>query len=116
MLKGRLLLLLRFSSASFFPAVPPSSLWTFAPVLHPLGTSAWKNLCRADCVFWAEAVQDSEDGPGRTGWTGASGGASRTEDGRRAGSDPLVPPPPRVEGPEQPLWLQTKVPGRLPGR
>ena len=111
MLKGRLLLLLRFSSATFFPAVALSSLWTFVTVLSPSvtsATSAWKNLWRADCVLWAEAVQDSEGRLGLTGSTGAVTGASSTEDGplRRPGSE---------EKPLQLFWLQIKVPGCFPG-
>lgn len=126
MVNGRLLLLLllRFSSAGFFLAVALSSLWTFAGVLSPTATSAWKNLCRADCVFWAEAVQDSEGGLGLTGSTGASRGASSTEDGRRVGSDLLVllrrpgetwVAPCSDEEPLQPFWLQINVPGCFPG-
>lgn len=87
MVKGRLLLLLRFSSASFFPAVALSSFWTFARALTS-ASSAWKNLCRADCVFWAEAVQDLEGGLGLTGSTGAFRGSSSTGDGRPLGSAP----------------------------
>lgn len=127
MVKGRLLLLLRFSSASFFSAVALSSLWTFAGVLSPAVTSAssaWKNLCRADCVFWAEAVQDSEGGLGLTGSMGAFRGASSTEDGRCVGSNPpalLRHPgetwvaPCSEEKPLQLFWLQVNVPGCFPG-
>lgn len=118
MVKGRLLLLLRFSSASFFPAVALSSLWIFAGVLSPAvtsATSAWKNLCRADCVCWAEAVQDWEGGLGLTGSTRAFRGASSTEDGppRRPAETWVAPP--SEEEPLQLVWLQMNVPGCFPG-
>lgn len=117
-MKGRLLLLLRFSSASVFPAVVPPSLLSFVGVVPPVVTSAWKNLCRADCVFWAEAVQDLEGGLGPRGSTGALIGASSTEEGRRAGSVPpllLRRPGETEEEPLQLLWVQTNVPGWFPG-
>lgn len=118
MVKGRLLLLLRFSSASVFPAVVPPSLLSFVGVVSPVVTSAWKNLCRADCVFWAEAVQDLEGGLGPTRSAGALKGASSTEEGRRAGSVsplPLRRPGETEEEPLQLFWLQTNVPGWFPG-
>lgn len=106
MVNGRLLLLLQFSSANFFPTVVLALLfsssglsWTFGlpktlessvDFLLPVGASvtgcaAWKNLCRADCVFWAEAVQDLADGVGPTGFTIIFSGANSTEEGRGAG-------------------------------
>lgn len=117
-MKGRLLLLLRFSSASVISAGVPPSLLSFVGVVSPVVASARKNLCRADCVFWAEAVQDLEGGLGPTGSTGALKGASSTEEGRRAG--PVSPlllrcPGETEEEPLQLFWLQTNVPGWFPG-
>lgn len=97
------------------------------------GGAAWKNLCRADCVFWAEAVQDLEGpdwtGVGLTGFTTTFSGADSTEGGRGAGwvwlalfNRPtemacLFLIPGSEEDGLQPLWwaLQMKVSGFLPG-
>lgn len=105
MVKGRLLLLLQFSSASFFPIAVlalvfsssglPETPATFAGFLSPVLTSAtgvaWKKLCRADCVFWAEAVQDVDGGVALAGFTAMSSGVNSTEEGRGAGAPWLAP-------------------------
>lgn len=105
MVNGRLLLLLQFSSASFFPIVVlalvfsssglPETPETFAGFLSPVLTSvtgaARKKLCRANCVFLAEAVQDSDGGVALTGFTAIFSGANSTEEGRGAGSTRLAP-------------------------
>lgn len=146
---GRLLLLLRFSSASFFPVgVPallfsssgltgifglPKTLETSAGLLSAgatsrTGAAAWKNFCRADCVFWAAVVHDSEGGAGLTGFATTFTGASSTEDGRGAGFFGLARAPvggrAGAAGPfllaasrlQSSWWaLQMKVSGFLPG-
>lgn len=93
-----LLLLLQFSSASFFPTVvldlllsssglsgtfglpntPEGSVGFLLLIEAPVtGGADWKNLCRAAWVFWAEAVQDWEGGVGLSGiWTTFSGADS----------------------------------------
>lgn len=43
--------------------------------------TAWKNFCRAACVFWAEAVQDWEVGVGATSFKTLFSGADNTEGG-----------------------------------
>lgn len=143
---GRLLLLLRFSSASFFPVGAPAPLFS-SPGLTGLpktletsadflsagvtslpGAAAWKNFCRADCVFWAVVVHDSEGGAGLTGFATTFTGASSTEDGRGAGFFGLaraaVGGPAGAAGPfllagsrlQSSWWaLQMKVSGFLPG-
>lgn len=147
---SRLLLLLRFSSASFFPVGVPALLFSssgltgifgfpktletsagFLPAgaTSRTGAAAWKNFCRADCVFWAVVVHDSEGGAGLTGVATTFTGASRsTEDGRGAGFFGLARAP--VGGPAgaagpfllaasrlQSSWwaLQMKASGVLPG-
>lgn len=98
---GRLLLLLQFPSASFFPII--TLAWLFSSSGGTLGLpvtpdcsvgfllsleasvtcgAAWKNFCRAACVFWAEAVQDCEAGGGVTGFRTLLRGADSTEGGR----------------------------------
>lgn len=150
MVNGRLLLLLQFSSASFFPMVVltllfsssglsgtfclPKTLESSAGFLLPVeasvtGGAAWKNLCRADCVFWAEAVQDLEGGVGLTGFTTIFSGADSTEVECGAGLDwlALFNRPAELAGPFlicgsdgeglQLFWLalQMKVSGSFPG-
>lgn len=93
------------------------------------GGAAWKNLCRADCVFWAEAVQDWEGGVGLTGFTTIFSGADSTEEGRSAGwvwlalfsrpaelAGPFLIPASQEEGLQLFWWaLQIKVSGFFPG-
>lgn len=100
---GRLLLLLQFTSASFFPMIILAGLLSSSGLSGTFGLSetlersvdfllpvevsvtggeAWKNLCRADCVFWAEAVQDLDGGGAAvTGFTTTLTGADSTDDG-----------------------------------
>lgn len=138
---GRLLLLLQFSSATFFPIDALALLLSSSRLPETLssegllsrvpisGTAAWKNLCRADCVFWAEGVQGSGGGVGLAGFTTISTGASSTEEGRGAGSG--LPPlfnclaemaaPNLISHSEEDVlqlfwWaLQIKVSGSVPG-
>lgn len=147
---GRLLLLLQFSSASFFPIVAlallfsssvlsgifglpktlESSVGFLSPVVTSLtGGAVWKNLCRADCVFWAEDVQDLAGGVGLTGFTTILSGANSAEEGRGAGSvwlapfngpaemaGPILIPGSEEEGLQLFWWaLQIKVSGFFPG-
>lgn len=91
------------------------------------GGAAWKNLCRAACVFWAEAVQDGEGGPGLTGVGSTLSGAERTDEGRGAGWAWLAPfvwtadlaGPFMIPSSEETGlfgWaVQEKVPGFFPG-
>lgn len=109
---GRLLLLLQFSSASFFPIVVLALLfsslglgWAFglpktlggsvgfllSDVASVTGAVVWKNLCRAAWVLWAEAVQDWGGGAGLTGFRTTLRGAESTEGGRGAGRVWLAP-------------------------
>lgn len=144
---GRLLLLLQFSSPNFFPLV----LWTLLPSLtgpgwafgldktpefsdadfpFPVGASSrggavWKNLCRAVCVFWAEAVQELVGGAGPAGFTVKLRGAESTDEGRGGVClDPFTCLGPfLLAGSEEEgglqgglLWLmQIKVSGSFPG-
>ncbi len=92
------------------------------------GGGAWKNLCRADCVFWAEAVQDREGGVGLIGFTPIFSGANSTEEGRGAGwvrlalfnrppelVDSFLIPASQEEGLQLFWWaLQMKVSGFFP--
>lgn len=149
MVNGRLLLLLQFSSANFFPMVVlvlllsswlsgilgfPKTFDGSVGFLVPVETSvagggAWKNLCRADWVFWAEAVQDWEGGIGLTGFTTMFSGADKTEEGRGAGwvwltpfnrpaelAGPFLIPCAAGEGLQLFWWvLQIEVSGSFPG-
>ncbi|TNN68060.1 hypothetical protein EYF80_021705 [Liparis tanakae] len=91
----------QFSAASVFPAVVPALLsspfrGTFALTrtlegsagfrlpteAAASGSAAWKNLCRAVCVLWAEAVQDWAGFGGATGFRSVFRGADSTEEGR----------------------------------
>lgn len=93
------------------------------------GGAAWKNLCLADCVFWAVDVHDSEGGVGLTGFTTILSGANSTEEGRDAGwvwlalfnrpadmPGPFLIPGSEEEGLQLLWWaLQMKVSGFFPG-
>lgn len=148
MVNGRLLLLLQFSSAIFLPIVVLALLFTSSGIeifgfperpessegfLFPVVTSVtagavWKNLCRADCVFWAEAVQDLVGGTGLAGFAAIFTGASSTEEGSGAGwvwlvlydcpemTGPALTPGSEEEGLQLLWWaLQIKVSGFFPG-
>ncbi len=150
MVNGRLLLLLQFSAASFcpvfvlallfsssrlgvtfgLPETRESSVGFLLPTESSVtGGAAWKNLCRADCVFWAVGVQVLEGGVGPTGFTTIFSGADSTEEGRCAGwvwlvllnrltdmACPFLIPDSEEDG-LQLLWcaLQMKVSGFFPG-
>lgn len=150
MVNRRLLLLLQFSSASFFPMFVlallfsssglsgtfglPETLNGSVGFLLPVedsvtGAAAWKNLCRAVWVLWAEVVQDWEGGGGLTGFSGAVSGADSTEEGRGAGwvwlalfnrpaelADPFLITVSEGEGLQLLWWvLQIKLSGFFPG-
>lgn len=150
MVNGRLLLLLQFSSANFFPVVVlalffsssrlsgtfglPKTFEGSVGFLLPAeasltGNAAWKNLCRADWVFCAEAVQDWEGGVGLTGFTTMFSGADSTEEGRGAGwiwlalfnrpaelAGPCLSAASQEEGLQLFWWaLHIKVSGFFPG-
>lgn len=85
MVNGRLLLLLQFSAANFFPIsvlalLLPSSL-DFRLLTKGSG-GAWKNLWRSVWVLCADVVQDWEGGTGSTGFKTIFNGADSTEEGR----------------------------------
>lgn len=151
MVNGRLLLLLQFSSASFFPIVVLALLFSSLELSGTFGLpktlegsvgfllsaeacvsggAAWKNLCRAACVFWAEAVQDWEGGVGLTGFRMTFNGADSTEEGRSGAGcvwlapfdrtaelvGPFLIPTSEGEGLQLLWWaLQIKVSGFFPG-
>jgi len=94
------------------------------------GSAAWKNLCRAVCVFWAEAVQDWAGFGGVTGFRTIFRGADGTEEGRGAGwvwpaplkrtaelAGPFLTADSEEEDGLQLFWwaLQIKVSGFFPG-
>lgn len=150
MVNRRLLLLLQFSSANFFPVVVltlllssglsgtfglPKTLEGSVGFLLPVeasvtGTAAWKKLCLAVCVLWAEAIQDREGGVGLIGFRTIFNGADSTEEeGRDAGwvwltlfnrpaelAGPFLIPASEEEDLQLFWWaLQIKVSGFFPG-
>lgn len=69
----RLLLLLQFCSAIFFPALPASMCGHCGSARGAGGGAAWRKFCRAAWVFCAEVVQHWIGGTTRTGLEEAAG-------------------------------------------